>query len=77
VEVQVASNGEGDFGCLPSTSVVSRKDEELDTTQDTEEVIDELAANQGDVTLTGNRVESIDEEQALEQRDGSDFNSCS
>jgi hypothetical protein len=75
--VQAASNGEGDFGCLPSTSVVSRKDEELDTTHDTEEVIDELAASQGEATLTGDSVESIDEEQALERRDGSDFNLCS
>jgi hypothetical protein len=57
----------------PPPSVISRNVEELHTTQDTEEIVDELAANQSGVTLMGDSVEAVDHEQALQQIGGSDL----
>jgi hypothetical protein len=66
--VQEASNVEGDSDCM--SSVVSRDLEQLDPTQDTEEIVVELAAEQVGVNLTGEVIEAISQQQPLEQLDG-------
>jgi hypothetical protein len=62
---------------MPPSSVVSHNVDQLDTNQDTEEIVDEIVAGHGGVILTADIVVAIDHEQALQQNGGSDANSGS
>ena len=70
-EVQLASNLEGVFPVLPAVEYSSSHDEQLHTTQDTEDIVQVLNVEQGRLMLAGSSKDVI-REQAPHQSHGSD-----